>query len=554
MNLRIAALIVAANAAVACENGGSGNVGESDAVASGDSVAPSKDTAVPVEASAAYKAARERVLTEVIGTPDHALVAYGLVDPLPAGSQMGVFASGGASDTLAETSYFFWIDDAPGSLYGHETRYVYAGKAITTATHDLWPVRQGKPVFGLDPDEVPANAEIVYKSPPATPSSKPGPALGTASAPLTFSGDDNDCGEGKDPPKEFTVVIAGAGKGHTQMSQNVADMEAALAKVSGANASKDVGAQHFVVDASTDTDARKTLTDHINAINKKMRCCDRLLFYSISHGLRVIPMIKPSDPTTPVALCYLKNQDETGKKDDSTITDECFGLSGKPVAFDKTWGQVTGQPFWGLLIGDTLLSSQSLAKILGGLVTCHITAVVDACYSGGIANDLMTTKNVRLAISSTGANETREFTADGHGTDFSQAMLKGLGDIDAGGAPPDLLWSNAFGAQQTKYDSQAKSDKDHPLVAKNANACECLCPDGWFDCCFTPAAAGLGTLACVDPTYSFCSQFTGSAYKTNCVQQCGKTVKATWDAAQAVSEKCKYMEDQGKACAQSCVK
>jgi len=530
------ALVLAAPAGCSPSSSGSNTLppGADAAVAGLDgSTGPAGSDVASVPVAPGYSAARDKLLAEVIGpgSEDHPLVAYGFVTPLPKGTKVGVFPAGGAADVLDESAFFFWVDDAPDSMFAHASRFVYVGEStgkVSVQTHDFWPVLGDEAPFGTD-GTLPPGAQVVYQSPQAG-----GTTTGALSEPrhdlwrgaLSFDGDANDCPKGEDPPRSYVVLVAGAGRGSKHMSTNINDMDTVLGKLGLGGEVSEQGGRYYIVDASLHADARARLDTHFSAIKNKMRCCDRLLVYVVSHGVRLIVMADESGQQV-AGLCYLRNTDKTGINEKSEVTDNCYDLQGNAMPYPD--GQTpfpNAKKFWGLEIGDKLVAGERLAAWIKETKTCHATVIVDACYSGGLAGDLAKVPGVRQFIASTAGNETREFDPAAFGTTFSQALLKGLAEVDAGGVAPDKLWSNAFGAQQAKYDPFAKAGADHPHVVNGELPCDCVCPKGIAYCCFgaCPVDAWGGCLA---PCKDFCKPFADQNKPGKCAITCAEQFGST---------------------------
>ena len=381
---------------------------------SGGSSAPSDVPADGTLGNPAYETAKATMLAGVVkpDTVEGRVAVFGLKKPLAKGTRVESFPSGGAADEVMEDAYFFWVDDHAGSLFAHATRYVFVGVAdgkVTVLEHAMWPVIDGKAVFGEGKrDSLPEGADLVFESRELTNGrGRTASGIGVAASGLA---DFNDCEEGTPPPNFYSVLVAGGGSGAAYMTEDIDDMAKAVTRFGYPSAGDTVGNASLKIDAGNDPQAFAKFHAQLNWLASTARCCDRVLIYVISHGTR---MVRVKFPDGREVWCNLTNQDETGKTDTKTITDFCVDDNGVSVAWPKTGtpGASVDLKHWGLVIGDRLLwddlGLMSLAAWLKAIPSCHVTVIIDACFSGGMSDPLLGVEGVQNVITSTGDNETR---------------------------------------------------------------------------------------------------------------------------------------------------
>lgn len=153
-------------------------------------------------------------------------------------------------------------------------------------------------MFDLGSPIQPGNAEVVLGDENlalgARALTQPAKAPAMQAAALTFPAAEcqKDSSDPTTPPRIFTVLVSGGDKSALGgvMAHSLALMEEVFGGFDAGPPSSTIGAQHFVLDGATANPATMlpSLDQHRQAIAPQMRCCDRLLFYSVSHGLRFV--------------------------------------------------------------------------------------------------------------------------------------------------------------------------------------------------------------------------------------------------------------------------
>ena len=336
--------------------------------------------------SATLSPQQRRVIDEVVKLPslDHHLRVYGLPEALTPGAQ--VFSadaeSGAAALPLTEPSWFFYIDDAPRALFGHGVRYVLLGAqtgSLTVLPAQAWPERGGVALFGASENGQPS-PNLVY----ATDAGTAGQRKGSLTAPLADAiAGPPLCPDGK-PGKRYALLIRGAGENQHVMENSLNMVKAALLVA---------GAGDFAI-SEAKAGKYNSLADDIDAavkaISGKVRCCDEVLVYIIGHGHRLVrPM---ADNGKGQSADWLR-VDETG-----TVLSAGGGKYGSPYT-----GKVApnAPSRWQFFVkAGVTIDADKLFAMLGKLVSCHTTLVVESCFSGALIDEMAGQKGVAAALTS----------------------------------------------------------------------------------------------------------------------------------------------------------
>jgi len=107
-----------------------------------------------------FDTASQRVIDDVIqpAALDHPVIVFGLQDPIGPDDDLSLPDIEGYEPSQVPTapdspSWFFWIEDAPGALFVHPTRFVLVRRsdgALTVQDQEWWPVLNGEPQWTDD--------------------------------------------------------------------------------------------------------------------------------------------------------------------------------------------------------------------------------------------------------------------------------------------------------------------------------------------------------------------------------------------------------------------
>ncbi len=339
-------------------------------------------------------AVERRVIDEVVHpeTLDHDVIVVGAPEAITAGTEItaGAYAGAPALDPLAEQSRLYVIDDAPDELSGHALRYVLVGEnsgdlAVYPAA--AWPRAGGVLLLPTSTSELITDAHLVYAT-----NTEPFVSLPAIERPTDTAAQRSHvpCASGR-APRRFGVVAVGSGAFSDRMASGAVAVwkKLAAADFSLSGAWGDV-----------DTGAAKKFLDGLAALETKVECCDEVLVYIVSHGMR-----------------YVSRKDASGR----TVLVPC--TEGGRLSGPGNWTPATcgaGESFrYGLEIGKQTVWENDLAAALKKLNACHVNVFIEACYSGGVASALSSLPGVEHAFST--AQDDEESTGGGPGDTMTPA-------------------------------------------------------------------------------------------------------------------------------------
>ncbi len=267
-------------------------------------------------------------------------------------------------------------------------------------------------------------------------------------------------------PKKYALLFKGrpkpTGFSNDQSGEDEGDMDDNITQMSAALTAR--GYEVSSVDNYSAFDAAVT------RLAKKIRCCDELLFYYTGHGSH-----KKGNPKTDFG--YLDAQGEMH----FLVVDSQTSTPGRVMPAKN-------------------LDARALALELSKLKTCHLHVVIDACYSGGFVDALMSTlpglESMQTSASSTekawggGIDSAQALNDDGtpanpphvvqdpygraqgeKGSEFSSGFSVGINDAPAGSDTEDLMQA-AFGAAIAR-DVTALAHWTHPVNRRRSGGCIC---------------------------------------------------------------------------------
>jgi hypothetical protein len=276
-----------------------------------------------------------------------------------------------------------------------------------------------------------------------------------------------------------------------------------------------------------------------------MRCCDRLLFYYTGHGMRM-NAVKVTQGDASATWWCSKSKIAIGSGKGYICADDSG--SGRLFKFpeDATMEDAPEQKdYWNVMMGDQPFWNEadpfSLGEWLSQINSCHMTAIVEACYSGGFQDPLLAQPGVRSVLVATGDDEPLESAPDKLGTENTAALLKGLATVDRSTATVDDVWVKAEQAAE----ANSYQDLDEDAASVKTNPCGCKCnPDGTRS---RGRQKADGTEECADAPVETCS---GDAYSC-CYLTCAHAYSLACHPCEAF---CEALSDAGVSgdCAAAC--
>ncbi|MCC6747900.1 MAG: hypothetical protein IT371_09600 [Deltaproteobacteria bacterium] len=416
------------------------------------------------EPRAGLSAVQRRVLDEVLGwkTLDHDVIVYALPQVAAAGARLGV---DGRRDslTLGEASFLFVIDDAPHRLLEHPLRHVLVSEssgAVSVRHASNWPLLDGRAAFPTRLGELASEALTVYSTyrgrvvPPPTVEPPKDVLLRTSQRHVT-------CASGR-APRRYGVIGTGNGTGEDLLLATGHAMWVTLSALGfdvllGAWGAKDPG-------------AGDTFLQALAGLASQVECCDEVVVFVNAHGARRVT-----------------------RKNAAGVDDFLFyGEDGQ--VYDNGQLVAAARPgealSWDVRLGKRFISEAELADALKQLKACHITVVLEACFSGGFQIALAAVPGVERVFTSASSDEASEASLALPACPATHYLLK---NFSVTGAKPDLgaalaaAW--AAGTKESPFverdgTSAAAADltfgrrvSDRPTQSQRPGECVC-CGDG----------------------------------------------------------------------------
>jgi hypothetical protein len=366
---------------------------------------------------------------------------------------------------IESPSWFFWIDEFPGTRFGHKNTFVLVDavtQEMKVSEHDYWPYVNE---FSMRHDL----SESVGLAPSSPPFDIASGWFTLASLQSTVTQDDvrssSDSACPCTDPKKYALVVAGEyepGNGFTADAANMSnylsgqgyEVHQLQPQAAGTTAAGQSGS------TSTGAASPENIKAKIGEIAGKIRCCDEFLLYFSTHAVRgncqsLEAIYQGNNPNGP-SLDHInstsrgiggvggsKVEDRGLQVGPSRVHDLCLkidppiktkyqlegqttrgigGLSGSKVEAQENV-QVSGNPAGGFMGADEL----------DGLLDdmehcCNVTVIIDTCYAGAAIPRLA--QEGRTIIAATGADQTA--AGSPNGGVFTTGLISKLED-GAGG-------------------------------------------------------------------------------------------------------------------------